>query len=39
MALALGFTLARELRGSLVGAMVAHGMSNGMVTVFVLWMN
>jgi len=38
MALALGFTVARELRGSLVGAMAAHGLNNGLVTVILLTM-
>jgi membrane protease YdiL (CAAX protease family) len=33
MALALGFTLAREWRGSLIPCMVAHGLSNGLVTL------
>jgi membrane protease YdiL (CAAX protease family) len=36
MALALGFTIAREWRGSLVPAMVAHGLSNGLVMTFSL---
>jgi membrane protease YdiL (CAAX protease family) len=31
MALALGFVLAREWRGTLVGAMIAHGLNNGFV--------
>lgn len=31
MALALGFSLAREWRGTLVPAMVAHGVNNGLV--------
>jgi len=31
MALALGFVLAREWRGTLVGGMVAHGLNNGLV--------
>jgi membrane protease YdiL (CAAX protease family) len=38
MALALGFTAARELRGSLVGSMAAHGLNNGLVTVLLLSM-
>ncbi len=33
MALALAFNLAREWRGTLVPAMVAHGINNGAVTV------
>jgi len=33
MALALGFTLAREWRGSQIPCMVAHGLSNGLVTL------
>jgi hypothetical protein len=37
MALAFGFTLAREWRGSLVPSMVAHGLNNGLlVLVFIL---
>jgi membrane protease YdiL (CAAX protease family) len=36
MTLALGFTVARELRGSLVGAMAAHGLNNGLVTIVAL---
>jgi membrane protease YdiL (CAAX protease family) len=31
MSLAIGFTLAREARGSLIAPMVAHGVSNGLV--------
>jgi membrane protease YdiL (CAAX protease family) len=31
MALAFGFSLAREWRGTLVPAIVAHGLNNGMV--------
>jgi membrane protease YdiL (CAAX protease family) len=33
MALALAFNLAREWRGTLVPAMVAHGINNGAVTL------
>jgi membrane protease YdiL (CAAX protease family) len=33
MALALGFTLAREWRGSLLAGMVAHGLNNGLVAL------
>ena len=33
MGLALGFTLAREWRGTLVPCMIAHGLSNGLVTL------
>jgi membrane protease YdiL (CAAX protease family) len=33
MALAYGFAIAREWRGSLVGAMVGHGLNNGIVMV------
>jgi membrane protease YdiL (CAAX protease family) len=38
MVLALGFALARELRGSLVGAMAAHGLNNALVTLLTLSM-
>ena len=38
MALSIVFSLVREWRGSLVGPMVAHGLHNGVVTVFVLMM-
>jgi membrane protease YdiL (CAAX protease family) len=38
MALALGFALARELRGSLVGPMLAHGLNNALVTLVALSM-
>jgi membrane protease YdiL (CAAX protease family) len=34
MALALGFTLAREWRGTLVPGMVMHGIHNGLITLF-----
>lgn len=34
MALAFGFTLAREWRGTLVPAIVAHGLNNGLVLLF-----
>jgi len=33
MALAYGFTIAREWRGSLVGSMVGHGLNNGLVMI------
>ena len=33
MGLALGFTLAREWRGTLLPCMIAHGLSNGLVTL------
>jgi membrane protease YdiL (CAAX protease family) len=36
MALAVGFSLAREWRGSLIPCMVAHGTSNGVVTLLLL---
>jgi membrane protease YdiL (CAAX protease family) len=36
MALAYGFTIAREWRGTLVPCMVGHGLSNGLVTLLVL---
>jgi membrane protease YdiL (CAAX protease family) len=39
MALAFGFTLARELRGSLVGPMAAHGLSNALVALMVMSVN
>jgi membrane protease YdiL (CAAX protease family) len=35
MALAFGFTLAREWRGSLVAPMVAHGLHNGLIILVV----
>jgi membrane protease YdiL (CAAX protease family) len=38
MALAIGFTLAREWRGSLVSCMIAHGLNNLMVTLLVIVM-
>ena len=38
MALALVFALARELRGSLVGPMLAHGINNALVTLVALSM-
>ena len=37
MALAFGFTLAREWRGSVVPGMVAHGLSNGAVMMFMIY--
>ncbi len=36
MSLAIGFSLAREWRGTLVPSMVAHGLNNLMVTVLLL---
>jgi membrane protease YdiL (CAAX protease family) len=36
MALAFGFAIAREWRGTLVPAMVAHGLNNGLVMVVTL---
>jgi membrane protease YdiL (CAAX protease family) len=36
MALAYGFTIAREWRGTLLPAMVAHGINNGLVTLFAI---
>jgi membrane protease YdiL (CAAX protease family) len=36
MALALGFTMTREVRGSLVGCMTAHGVNNALVTLMVM---
>ena len=36
MGLALGFTLAREWRGTLVPSMVAHGLNNGLVTLLLM---
>jgi membrane protease YdiL (CAAX protease family) len=38
MALAFAFALAREWRGTLIPAMVAHGINNGMTTVILLLM-
>lgn len=38
MALAIGFTLAREARGSLIPCMIAHGVSNGLVLLFAVLM-
>jgi membrane protease YdiL (CAAX protease family) len=38
MALAIAFTLAREWRGSLVPAMIAHGLNNGMATLLLALM-
>jgi len=38
MALAYGFTIAREWRGSLIPSMVGHGLNNGLVVLFVLLM-
>jgi membrane protease YdiL (CAAX protease family) len=37
MSLALGFTLMREWRGSLVPAMIAHGINNGVVLTLALF--
>lgn len=36
MSLAYGFTIAREWRGTLIPAMVGHGLSNGLVTTIVI---
>src|SRR5262249_21992145 len=36
MALAFGFTLAREWRGSLLAPMVAHGFNNAMILLFLM---
>jgi membrane protease YdiL (CAAX protease family) len=36
MGLALGFSVAREWRGTLIPCMVAHGLSNGLVTLLLL---
>jgi membrane protease YdiL (CAAX protease family) len=36
LALACGFCLAREWRGTLLGAICAHGLNNGLVTLFAL---
>lgn len=36
MALALGFTIAREWRGTLIPSMIAHGISNGLVMAMVI---
>jgi membrane protease YdiL (CAAX protease family) len=36
MALAYGFTIAREWRGTLIPSMVAHGLNNALVVLFVL---
>jgi len=36
MSLAYGFTIAREWRGTLIPAMVGHGLSNGLVTMIVI---
>jgi membrane protease YdiL (CAAX protease family) len=33
MGLAMAFTLAREWRGTLLPAMIAHGLNNGLVTL------
>lgn len=38
MSLAIGFTLAREARGSLIPCMIAHGVSNGLVLLFAVVM-
>jgi membrane protease YdiL (CAAX protease family) len=39
MALATGFALTRELRGSLVGCMTAHGINNALVTLVAVSMS
>jgi membrane protease YdiL (CAAX protease family) len=36
MALAMGFTLLREWRGTLIPSMIAHGINNGMLTVILI---
>jgi membrane protease YdiL (CAAX protease family) len=36
MGLAFGFTLAREWRGTLLPSMIAHGLNNGLVTLFAI---
>jgi hypothetical protein len=36
MALAFTFTLIREWRGTLVPAMIAHGINNGAVTLLLI---
>jgi membrane protease YdiL (CAAX protease family) len=36
MALAFGFTMAREWRGTLIPCMVAHGLNNGLVTLLAM---
>ena len=38
MALAYGFTIAREWRGSLIPSMVGHALNNGLVVLFVILM-
>ena len=38
MGLALAFTLAREWRGTLLPAMIAHGLNNGLITCALIWM-
>lgn len=38
MALAIGFTLAREWRGTLIPGMVAHGLNNGLVMSLAVWL-
>jgi membrane protease YdiL (CAAX protease family) len=38
MALAYGFTIIREWRGSVIPCMVAHGLNNGIVTIFAMFM-
>lgn len=37
MGLAFGFTIAREWRGSLIPCMIAHGISNGLVMLLLLF--
>jgi membrane protease YdiL (CAAX protease family) len=39
MGLALGFAMTRELRGSLLGSMAAHGVSNGLVMLVGIWIS
>ncbi len=36
MALAYGFTIAREWRGTLIPSMVGHALNNGLVVLFVI---
>jgi membrane protease YdiL (CAAX protease family) len=38
MSLAMGFTLTREWRGSLVPCMIAHGINNGLVLLLALYL-
>ncbi len=36
MGLAIGFTIAREIRGSLIPCMIAHGINNGLIICFLI---